>query len=445
MNFLSRYGKWGKRVVSAALVASLALSMPVLSEMGQDGALGSSKAYASSYSEQRQDAIDKKNQAEREKDEAEQNLNDTKEQMENIENEQNQLEGEIQTAQKELQGLLADQEELKTEIDETQAKIDQANLDLEAARETEAQGYEAMKLRIQFMYENTADSSIWTAIIESNGIADMLNRIEYVADIHNTDRKLMNQYAEAVQEVETLTIALQDEMDNLRTQMEEYQNKQNKVETLIAELETKQDRNDTLLATAKEKASEYEKTISEQGRIIQQQEAEAARLALLEEQQKQNSSSNSSSGSSSSSSYDGGGAGASGLGSADYLKDPNADPAFTSSVTGEELVAYALQFVGNPYVWGGNSLTNGVDCSGFVHEVYEHFGFNLPRYSQSFKTVGQPVSLQNIKAGDIVVYPGHVAIYIGNGCIVEAQSTKAGITSNRSVQCHTITAIRRVL
>ena len=114
-------------------------------------------------------------------------------------------------------------------------------------------------------------------------------------------------------------------------------------------------------------------------------------------------------------------------------------------MTGEELVAYALQFVGGPYKWGGNSLTNGCDCSGFVHLIYAHFGFSTPRYSQSFKTVGQPVAFENIKAGDIVVYPGHVAIYIGNGCIVEAQSTRAGITSYRSVNCHTITAIRRLL
>ena len=444
MNFLSRYGKCGKRVVSAALVASLALSMPVLSEMGREGALGSAKAYASSYSEQKQDAIDKKNEAQEQKDKAQQNLDKTKQEMENIENEQQQLEGEIQTAQKRLQTLLADQEELKVAMEDTQARINQANIDLEEAREEEAQGYESMKLRIQYMYENDAESSLWTTIIESKGIADMLNRIEYMNDIHSTDRQLMNQYAAAVEEVENLTIALQNEMDNLRNQMEEYQNKQGQVETLIAELETKQDKNDILLATAKNEAAEYEQTISEQGRIIQQQEAEAARLALLEEQERQQSQNNNSSGNSGSS-YDGGGAGASGLGNAGYLTDPNADPDFTGSVTGDELVAFALQFVGNPYVWGGNSLTNGVDCSGFVHEVYEHFGYNLPRYSQSFKTVGQPVSLQNIKAGDIVVYPGHVAIYIGNGKIVEAQSTKAGITCNRSVQCHTITAIRRVL
>ena len=106
---------------------------------------------------------------------------------------------------------------------------------------------------------------------------------------------------------------------------------------------------------------------------------------------------------------------------------------------------FAVQFVGNPYVWGGNSLTNGVDCSGFVHEVYAHFGISTPRYSQAFKSVGQAVSFDNIQPGDVVVYPGHVAIYAGGGVIVEAQSTKAGITANRSVQCHTILAIRRLV
>ena len=109
------------------------------------------------------------------------------------------------------------------------------------------------------------------------------------------------------------------------------------------------------------------------------------------------------------------------------------------------IVEFASQFIGNPYVWGGNSLTNGVDCSGFVHLVYAHFGISTPRYSQAFKSVGQPVSYQNIQAGDVVVYPGHVAIYIGNGNIVEAQSTRAGITNSRPVNCHTITAIRRLV
>ena len=122
------------------------------------------------------------------------------------------------------------------------------------------------------------------------------------------------------------------------------------------------------------------------------------------------------------------------------------------NVTGEELVSYARQFVGNPYVWGGNSLTNGCDCSGFVHLIYKHFGYNLVRYSLSFLQEGVPVDIEDIQPGDIVVYArnkegvAHVAIYAGNGKIIEAQSTKAGITDNRSLQTNRkILGVRRVL
>lgn len=144
-------------------------------------------------------------------------------------------------------------------------------------------------------------------------------------------------------------------------------------------------------------------------------------------------------------SYDGGGSGQGGSISSDYKPGVGKNPAETTDVNGTELVEYAKKFVGNPYVWGGNSLTSGCDASGFVHEVFSHFGISTPRYSQAFKSVGQSVSFDCIKPGDVVVYPGHVAIYAGDGKIVEAQSTKAGITNNRNVQCHTILAIRRLL
>ena len=103
--------------------------------------------------------------------------------------------------------------------------------------------------------------------------------------------------------------------------------------------------------------------------------------------------------------------------------------------------------MGNPYVWGGNSLTDGCDCSGFVVEVYKHFGINLSgsRNSGALRSVGQAVSYNHIQPGDIVCYSGHVGIYAGGGVIVEAQSTRAGITANRSVTCRKIVAIRRVV
>ena len=200
---------------------------------------------------------------------------------------------------------------------------------------------------------------------------------------------------------------------------------QDELQVLIAALQQKKDEYAEQLAAAQAAAEGFQNTIDEQERIMREQEAASA--------------------AENPNTYEGGGSGSGGLGDADYLGDSSYDPEFTTNVTGEELVAYARQFVGNPYKWGGNSLTNGVDCSGFVHLIYAHFGISTPRYSQAFKNVGQPVAYENMKAGDVVVYPGHVAIYIGNGCIVEAQSTRAGITETRSVNCHTITAIRRLL
>ena len=97
-----------------------------------------------------------------------------------------------------------------------------------------------------------------------------------------------------------------------------------------------------------------------------------------------------------------------------------------------DLCQYAKQFIGNPYVWGGTSLTNGCDCSGFVMSVYAHFGVSLPHYSRSQASCGTTVSLGNVKPGDLVFYTrggsiNHVAIYIGNGQVCHASSPKTGI------------------
>lgn len=94
---------------------------------------------------------------------------------------------------------------------------------------------------------------------------------------------------------------------------------------------------------------------------------------------------------------------------------------------GVEIVNYAKRFIGNPYVYGGTSLTRGTDCSGFVMGVYRHFGVSLPHSSYSMRKVGRSVSYSDMQPGDIVCYSGHVGIYIGDGKIVHASTERTGI------------------
>lgn len=114
------------------------------------------------------------------------------------------------------------------------------------------------------------------------------------------------------------------------------------------------------------------------------------------------------------------------------------------SPLGKELANYALQFVGNPYVYGGTSLTNGADCSGFTLSVYKHYGVSLPHSANAQRNLGRAVeNLGTAQPGDLVCYSGHVGIYIGNGQIVHASSRKTGIKISKA-DYRTILGIRRI-
>ena len=125
--------------------------------------------------------------------------------------------------------------------------------------------------------------------------------------------------------------------------------------------------------------------------------------------------------------------------------DDSSSSSSTGSATGSAIVSYATQFIGNPYVWGGTSLTNGADCSGFIMSVYAHFGYDLPHSSSELRGVGRGVSYAEAQPGDIICYSGHVAIYIGGGAIVHASNERDGIKISSNAAYTTILAVRRVV
>ena len=121
------------------------------------------------------------------------------------------------------------------------------------------------------------------------------------------------------------------------------------------------------------------------------------------------------------------------------------DSSSSYSGSGSSVVDYATQFVGNPYVWGGTSLTNGADCSGFVQSVYANFGVSLPRTSYEQQNAGTEVSYADAQPGDLICYGGHVAIYMGNGRIVHASNSVDGIKISDNAAYRTIVSVRRLV
>lgn len=118
-------------------------------------------------------------------------------------------------------------------------------------------------------------------------------------------------------------------------------------------------------------------------------------------------------------------------------------PSATSQ--GQQVVNYAKKFIGNPYRYGGTSLTNGIDCSGFTQAIYRHFGYSIPRTSGEQRSAGKKVSWSNKKPGDLICYYGHVAIYAGNNTVVHASSKKTGIKTTSPANYRSVASVRRIV
>ena len=391
---------------------------------------------------ERQELEQQAENAKDKKEQEQQKLDEVSGKIDSIQGDADEVAEEIDEIDAALVETLAAVEMIEEEIVDKEEQIVQTTADYEAAKENETQQYEAMKLRIQFMYEK-GDQTYLQLLLGSQSFGEMVNKADYIQQLYDYDRDMLEEFQLVRQETEDLKNQLEEEMAELEAQQHELAEEQESLTVILEEKQAIYDNYEVQIARAKQEAAIYKANIKKQADEIRKLEAaanakeseiekakqaqEEARKAQEEALKKQNESSSSGGSSSSSGSSYASASSYSGSGS-----------------KGQQIANYACQFIGNPYVPGGTSLTQGADCSGFVWRVYKDFGYTVPRTSYGCRTAGIGVSYSEAQPGDIVCYAGHVGLYIGNGQIVHASTQKTGIKITNATYKEILT-VRRIV
>ena len=355
-----------------------------------------------------------------ERDKTQQELNQANSTLSNLKEEREGIEEEINTLDEELMEVMASISMVEDEIVEVEGQIEETEEDLKEAIADEEAQYEAMKKRIQYMYEK-GDYSYLELLLECKNMSDLVSKSEYVEELYEYDRKMLIKYQEARQLVEDTKEKLLMEQEELEVSKHELDEEKAGLDELLEEKKAEASDYDAEIAKVKQAATLFKAKIKQQNAQIKKLEEEEAKKAAEEAAKASAGKSNSSNVDSSSII-----SGASG------------------SAKGKDIANFACRYVGNPYVAGGTSLTNGADCSGFTFAVYKEFGISLPRTSTAQRGAGREVSLSDAQPGDIVCYAGHVAIYIGGGRIVHASTPSTGIKYG-NVNYKPVITVRRIV
>ncbi|WP_026659291.1 C40 family peptidase [Butyrivibrio sp. AC2005] len=459
--------RFSKRLFNRCLCGALAVVMLTVSGVP---ALATSseelKKQQKELEKQQKELEKQQNAIESQKKESQSGLNNANQNISEIQGEQAELQEGIDEANEELVGLLTSIDLIQADIEETQIKIEKTQQEYEEAKRQEEILYDAMKKRVKFMYEK-GEVSYALLLLQAENVGDMLNKAGYIEELYDYDRQKLADFIQAKNAAEQYGQELAEAKSELETSQYELKEEQAHVEQVIDQYKKQYANFDVQLAKAKQDAAVYSAQLQQQTAQIRdlqakidakqsevkktkkaadeaaakeaaaakkkKEEEEAAKKAKEKEQLAANNTNNNDQANNSESSKS----------SNEAASTPvKTVPAVAGAATGQNIANYACQFVGNPYVAGGTSLTNGADCSGFVYAVYKQFGISVPRSSYSQATYGREVSYQNAQAGDVIYYGGHVAIYLGGGRIVHASTAKTGIKYENATY-RTILTIRR--
>ncbi len=409
-----------------------------------------------------------------------------------------QLENEIAALDANLVNVMVSIQTLEGDISNKQADIEQTQADLDKAQKAKDKQYEAMKQRIQYLYEKGGSDAWFQMMVNAENLSELLTKAEYTQKMYEYDRDSLETYVNTIEQVTQLGQQYEQEKAELEGMKQEYEAESVNLQTAIDERKATSADYDNEIAYAQQMANEYAALIQQQQAEIEQLEAE--RIAAEEEARRQAEAEAAAAAAAAEeeaqqeeetvvydeegNEVDAGEAAENGetvydeegnevdaeevAAEEDYSEseedyeydeygnvidtantvDPSeyeSSSSSSSSGSGSSVVNYATQFVGNPYVWGGTSLTDGADCSGFVQSVYKNFGVDLPRTSYEQQNAGTEVSYEDAQPGDLICYGGHVAIYMGDGKIVHASNAKDGIKVSDNAAYRTILSVRRLV
>ena len=399
---------------------------------------------------------------------AEQERRRAEEEKSRAESEAQQLEEKLgqsrqkeQALEEELVRLLALKDILESDMEELKTQIQEADRDYRQAEEKRQRQYDILKKRIQFLYEE-GDITYLDILLKAKNIGDVVSQTEYFRQLYEYDQEIIQRYEKLKQEAAGKKELLEEKQSQLEVMEEENESQQKELEGFIAARQKESSGFALELEAAQARAAQAAGEVirkTEEIRILRaRQEEERIRQEkerIRQEQESAGQESGAAGREPGGAGREPGGAGREpgGAGQESGSAGTAQDSAGTAggrsvkSIGGTEfgrnVADYALQFVGNPYVYGGTSLTGGTDCSGYTQSVYRHFGVSIPRTSGEQAGFGREIPYEDMEPGDLVCYSGHVAMYIGGGRIVHASSRKEGIKVSNDPAYRTIVSIRR--